>query len=238
MEKVSVGLNSRQRSRRHVLQLFGNIRARKFDLGAFRFPNVRELSKQLAEAGTAVTRIGREIGTTEKRLEFGREPNRHGPSTAAGGGLHEEHVDTVDIGALFAVHLDGNEVAVQQFRDAFVFERFVRHDMAPVASGVTDGKEDGFIFEAGFVKSGLAPGQPIHRIMGVLPKVGAFLVDERVGEAGRRSHLLLRRGTGHHFALRMSGGGGGGEGHQFVDVLAQIGIFGHGVPLRAAIGRV
>ena len=105
--------------------------------------------------------------------------------------------------------------------------------MAPVAGGISDGEENGFVLAAGFLKGRFAPRQPVHRIVGVLPKIGTLLVDERVGEGGR-IHLVLGR-AGHHFALRMSGGGRGG-GHQFVDVLTEICVFGDGVPKRAAIG--
>ena len=44
----------------------------------------------------------------KKGLSSGREPDGHGPAAAAGGGLDEGHVDAVDVGALFAVDLDGD----------------------------------------------------------------------------------------------------------------------------------
>jgi len=45
-----------------------------------------------------VTFLGWKVGAAEKRLQFGREPDRHGPSAAAGGGLHEGHVDAIHVG--------------------------------------------------------------------------------------------------------------------------------------------
>ena len=70
----------------------------------------------MAKAGAAVAVLGREIGAAEERLQIGREPDRHRPAAAAGGGLHEGHVDAVDVGALFAVDFDGDEVSVQELR--------------------------------------------------------------------------------------------------------------------------
>ena len=65
-----------------------------------------------------VARFRRKVSAAEERLQLRREPHRHGPAAAARGGLHERHVDAVHVGALFAIHLDGHVVAVQQVRDA------------------------------------------------------------------------------------------------------------------------
>jgi hypothetical protein len=52
--------------------------------------------------------------------------------------------------------------------------------MAPVTSGIADGKENGLVFAACFIESRLAPGKPIDGIVGVLTKIRALLVNESV----------------------------------------------------------
>src|ERR1019366_5354096 len=57
-----------------------------------------------AESGTAVTVVGWEICAPEEGLPFRREPDRHGPASAPGGGLHEQHVHAIHVRALFAIY--------------------------------------------------------------------------------------------------------------------------------------
>ena len=52
-------------------------------------------------------------------------------------------IEHVHIGALVAVHQDGNEVVVQQGGDLRIREALPAHDMAPVAGGVAEGEQDG-----------------------------------------------------------------------------------------------
>ncbi len=63
-------------------------------------------SRTAGNPGAPIAIVRRKIGAAEERLQVRREPHGHGPAAAAGGGLHERHVDAVDIGALFAVHFD------------------------------------------------------------------------------------------------------------------------------------
>jgi len=90
------------------------------------------------------------------------------------------HVDVVEIGAFFAIDLHVDEVVVHVGGGGFVFEGLVLHDVAPVAGGVADAHEDGFVFFAGAGECGVSPGIPVHGIVGVLEEVGAGLVDEFV----------------------------------------------------------
>jgi hypothetical protein len=48
--------------------------------------------------------------------------------------------------------------------------------MAPVAGGIADGKENGFILGFCLIKSFVAPRVPVHGIMRVLEEVGGFFV--------------------------------------------------------------
>ena len=156
-------------------------RADSYDLLAIAAPRLRDLGKDGTESRMAPAVFGREIGAAEKRLQLRREPDRHRPAAAAGGGLDERHVDAVHVGALFAVHLDGHVIAIHQRGDLFVLEALALHDVAPVAGGVADGKEDGLVLQARFLEGRLAPGIPIHGIVGVLQQIGTLLLGQAVG---------------------------------------------------------
>jgi hypothetical protein len=49
-----------------------------------------------------------------------------------------------------------------------------------MAGGISDGQEYGFVFLGRFRKSFQPPGIPVHRIIGMLEKIGAFLVRQTV----------------------------------------------------------
>ena len=91
------------------------------------------------------------------------------------------HVDFVQVGPLFAVHLDGDEVAVQKFRHVLLLEAFMLHDVTPVTGGVTDAEEDQLVFLPRPIESFLAPGVPVHRVVCVLEKIRTRFVNELVG---------------------------------------------------------
>ena len=187
-------------------ELLHHVPGRFHDLVPIGFPGRGDLRKDGGEAGAPLARLGRKVRPAEKRLQIGRHPHRHGPAAAAGGGLHEGHVDAVHVGPLFAIHLDGHETLVQDRGDALVLERFALHDVAPVAGGVTHGKEDGLVLAARFVERFRSPRIPIHRVVGVLQQVRTLLVGQPVGvihsetpgnsadHGGRPTKSALRRG--------------------------------------------
>ena len=86
------------------------------------------------------------------------------------------HVDGVQVGPLFAVDLDADEVLVHQGGGGLVLEGFVLHDVAPVAGGVADAEEDRLVLGAGAGQGHLAPGIPVHGVVRVLEKVGTGLI--------------------------------------------------------------
>ena len=53
--------------------------------------------------------------------------------------------------------------------------------MAPVAGGVANREEDGLVLFSGCFKGLVAPGVPMHGIVGVLEEVGALFGEEAVG---------------------------------------------------------
>jgi hypothetical protein len=66
------------------------------------------------------------------------------------------------------------------------------HDMTPVASGIPDGKKNGFVLLLSSAQSFLAPGIPVHRIIGMLEEIGTRFVNQSIWLRDRVgiAHLL------------------------------------------------
>jgi len=99
----------------------------------------RNLLQEIAERGHAVAGLFGKIRATEKRPSVvAIEEHGQRPATATlGDELVRGLVDLVDVGTLFAVDFDVDEQLVHQGRRGVILEGLVRHDMAPVAGGVT-----------------------------------------------------------------------------------------------------
>ena len=138
------------------------------------------LVRRRGKPGPAVAIVGREVGSAVKRLAVGKQENSHRPAAAAGHDLHGVHVDLVEIGTLFAIHFDADEVVVHQLRDGLVFERLVLHHVTPVTGGVSDAEQDRFVFLLSTQQGFLGPGMPVHGIVCVLKQIRAGFVDEAI----------------------------------------------------------
>jgi hypothetical protein len=57
----------------------------------------------------------------------------------------------------------------------------MRHDVAPVAHGVTDAEKDGFVFGARTRQRFFSPKMPVYRVVGVLQQAGRSFMRESVG---------------------------------------------------------
>ena len=127
-------------------------------------------------------RVGRrEIGAAEERLELGREEHRHRPAAVPGHRHHGRHVDLVEVGPLFAVDLDVDEVLVHERGDVRVLEALALHDMAPVAGRVADRQEDRLVLGLRPGECLASPGIPVDRVGRVLEQVRAGLTGQAVG---------------------------------------------------------
>ena len=104
----------------------------------------------------------------------------HGPAAPPGQGGHGVHVDRVHVRPLLAVDLDVHEAGVHLGGDLRVLERLVGHDVAPVAGRIADREENGNVALGGRCPSCFAPRIPVHRVVGVLTKVRAALVGQKV----------------------------------------------------------
>ena len=151
------------------------------DLVASVAPRLGDRGEQLRERRHSVPWLGREVGPRVEGPAVRVGEDAHRPAAVPGERDGRVHVDGVDVGALFAVDLDADEVVVEELRDRLVLEGLVRHDMAPVAGRVADGDEDGHAAAPCLVERLLPPLPPVDRIVGVLLQIGRGGVGEAVG---------------------------------------------------------
>ena len=100
-------------------------------------------AQYLPERGHAVARLRREVGPAEERDALRREEHRQRPPSLSDHGLDRPHVDRIQIGALFPVHLDVDEPFVHEGCRGLVLEGLALHDVTPVAGRVPDGQQNG-----------------------------------------------------------------------------------------------
>jgi len=131
--------------------------------------------EECVEAGASASILWRKVGTREEGLSLRGEKDGHGPTAGSVERDGGRHVDLIEIGALFSVDFDRNEVLIEQLSDACVFEGLALHDVTPMARRVADTQKDGLVFSLSLGESLFAPGKPIHRIPGVLEEVGTGL---------------------------------------------------------------
>src|SRR5215475_8267988 len=102
--------------------------------------------QKFRKTGSSIAVLVWKVCTAEERLTGRQKKDRQGPSAAARHGLHCAHIDLIEIGTLFAVDFDTNEILIHRARDPFVLEGFAFHDMTPMAGGITDTQQDRFVF--------------------------------------------------------------------------------------------
>jgi len=98
----------------------------------------------------------------------------------AGRGLDEGHVDLIDVGTFLAIDLDADKMVVEKSSDGGRLERFVLHDMAPMAGRVTDGEENRLVLGLRLGERLLAPREPINGIVRVLKEIRRFFLTKTI----------------------------------------------------------
>ena len=132
--------------------------------------------EDLIEARHPVLRGRGIVGPSKDGLSLRRQDDGHRPTPIAPvEGLNHRHVNLVDVGALLSVHLDADVMLVQIVCDSCVFEGFMGHDVTPVAGGIANAEQDGFIVRLCRLKSFCTPRVPVNGMVGVLTEI------ERVG---------------------------------------------------------
>ena len=137
--------------------------------------------EELPKTYVAVFVIRRKIGSTKEWLQVGRQKNIHGPAAAPGGCLDEAHVLVVNVGSLFAVHLNGDEPAIDQLGNCGIGIGLAFHHVAPMAGVIADREKDRFVLSFGLGERLFAPRIPVDWVVRVQQEVRALLVDQPVG---------------------------------------------------------
>ncbi len=95
-----------------------------------------------------------------------------GPTSFAGHQLNGLHVNVVNVGSFLPVHLDVDKVRIHLRGGLLVGECLTFHDMAPMASAVTNGDDDQPRLSLCPIPRGGTPWHPVDRVVLMLPEVG------------------------------------------------------------------
>ena len=121
--------------------------------------------------------LRRVIGPAEKWPPVRREEHRQRPTAAPRDELHRIHVNLIEVGTLFAIDFDRNEVLVNQPRDRVVLERLALHHVAPMAGRVADRQHDRLVLRLRAPQRVRSPRIPIDGIVRMLAQVRTLFVD-------------------------------------------------------------
>ena len=127
--------------------------------------DVQDLGQDRAEAGSAVLAVGREVGATVEQLPVRREERRERPAALPGDGLHRPLVPGVDVRAFIPVHLDADEVLVQELGQARVLVGLPIHHVTPVAPHGADVEQNRPILRRGAGEGLRLPAEPVNRLL-------------------------------------------------------------------------
>ncbi|OLC67774.1 MAG: hypothetical protein AUH78_27560 [Gemmatimonadetes bacterium 13_1_40CM_4_69_8] len=125
--------------------------------------------------------VGRKVGAAEEHLASRVQKRGQRPASLAGERGDGALIAHVHVGALVAVHLDADEVAVQQLSDVRVLVRFPVHHVAPVAPHGADVEQDRLVLGPGLRERLVAPRAPVYRLVSGGFEVGGRLGGEEVG---------------------------------------------------------
>jgi hypothetical protein len=81
----------------------------------------------------------------------------------------------VDVGTLFTIDFDADEVLIDKFGNFTVFKHLMLHYMAPVTTAVSDGDKYSFMLITCTFKGFIAPWIPIERVIFMLLEVWRIL---------------------------------------------------------------
>ena len=102
-------------------------------------PYILEARDHVQHAYSSVSGMFGKVGSGKKRFFVRCHDNGQWPAATAGHHGTDGHVNGINIGPLFAIHLDTDKGVIEQSGNRFIFKRFPLHDMAPVTGGIADG---------------------------------------------------------------------------------------------------
>src|SRR2546421_8961540 len=136
--------------------------------------------------------VGREIGSAEEHFTVGCQERGERPATLATQCLHRALIARVDVGTLVAVHLDADEVAIEDLGDSGIVVGLPIHHMAPVAPDRADIEQNRLAFRTGAREGCVVPGMPVHRLMGRRLEVSRSLCAELIHAGSDRYCTAVR----------------------------------------------
>ncbi len=85
--------------------------------------------------------------------------------------LHCFHVDLIDIGSFFAIHLMHTYRLFISARDRLMLKALALHHVAPVTRGVADADQDWFVQFPRRAERLVAPFEPVYGVVRVLKQI-------------------------------------------------------------------
>src|SRR5208283_3727468 len=136
--------------------------------------------QDLLETGPPVAIDRREVRPTVKRFAFWSEEHGERPSTGAGNRRHGELVAAVNIGALVAIDLHGDEFAVDDRGDVAALIGLAVHDVAPVAPHRANVEQNRLVLALGGGKGLFAPLVPLDWLVHRGAQISRRSADKRI----------------------------------------------------------
>ena len=137
-------------------------------------PHGGDLVEDVQQADPGIGTVFREIGTGIDGKLIRGEDHCQRPAAGTGHCLTDIHIHRINIRPFFPVDFNGDVVFVEDLCHLRIFKGFVRHDMAPVACGIANAEEDGFVLLFRPVQSLCTPGIPVYRVVLMLKQIGRF----------------------------------------------------------------
>ncbi len=157
-------------------------------------PGIGQRQQHALEARAAIAVFTGEVGAREKGAAVGSENRGERPTALAADGLHRCLVARVDVRALVAINLDGDEMLIDGRGHCGVFVGFAIHYMAPVAPHRAYVQKDRLPSLRGEGERCLPPFLPVDGLMHCGAKVGGSGFVEGVARfsknAGRLDHAF------------------------------------------------
>ncbi len=142
--------------------------------------DARDVTQYTDECRPAIAGVLGKIGAAPERLGVSCEEHSERPAALLAELVQRAHVDGIDIRSLLAVDFDVDEQLVHHGSRCLVLEALMRHDVAPMAGGVTDREQDRFAAGLGLRQRLRPPGSPMHRVVLVLEQIRARLQTQPV----------------------------------------------------------
>src|SRR6185312_6114004 len=158
------------------------------DFGSLLAVGAGDGQQHALETGASPLVVRRKVGAAVKGLTLGGEKGGEGPATLSADGGNRGLVAAIHVGALVAIHLDGNEVLIDDGGDFGIVIGFAVHDVTPVAPDGADIEQDGLVL---FLRQGEGFRSPLMPANGLVhggAEIGGRGARERVGGVGGHSH--------------------------------------------------